>query len=319
MSLSLISSTTWICRLLASLSLLVLTGCATMIWEKPTDVRLNVEQNKAILEDITTQMAEYFPPAHITVQLLFDENNRVQNNLLEEQLRRMGYAVGSHVDDYDWRPYVSYSITELALGDSFLAGLSVGEIWRVDRMYTLSKEGNIVPSTGFNMRQNKQTVQQHVVKLMQSTARPPIYVNTVDAQVDGLKSNEGMLMKLSNDIKDPTPIVAIDAPSDDQKVDTLISEQPLQFIFSKPLISDSWQVQVMAGRNFLGMLASKEKLKGRGFESVMLNKKPFYLLRTGPYESKKLAKKSLEKLAQIYSDAFLVMPKPPQKVKEGVQ
>jgi hypothetical protein len=318
MRISLISSTTWICRLLALSCLLVLTGCATMIWEKPKDVRLNVEQNKAILKDITTQMAEYFPPAHITVQLLFDENNSVQNNLLEDQLRRMGYAVGSHVDDYDWLPYVSYSITELTLGDSFLAGLSVGEIWRVDRMYTLSKEGNIVPSTGFNMRQNKQTVQQHVVKLMQSTARPPIYVNTVGTHIDGLKSNEGKLMKVSNDIKDSTQIVAIHAPSDDQKVDTLISEKPLHFLFSKPLMSDSWQVQIMAGRNFLGMLAAKEKLKGRGFESVMLNKKPFYLLRTGPYESKKAAKNSLEKLARIYSDAVLVMPKKPQKVKEGV-
>ena len=126
-------------------------------------------------------------------------------------------------------------------------------------------------------------------------------------------------MKLPHDIKEPTKSVAVNAPSDDQKVDTLINEKPLQLLFSKPLMSDSWQVQVMAGRNFLGMLASKEKLEGRGFESAMLNKKPFYVLRTGPYKNKTLAKTSLEQLVSIYSDAFLVKPKKSLNVQEGVQ
>ena len=186
----------------------------------------------------------------------------------------------------------------------FQAGIMVNNVLQVSRFYMVSLKGDVIPTTGFYVRESENLERSKGVRSLKITIdAPPTLVAKPKTQL----------------VEKPKPqLVAKPKPQLVEKPKTQLVEKPKPQLVAAPSvkvlerpIAEVWQVQVMASVDKEAILALQKTLKNSGVASEVVFETPFYKLRAGPYTTKKATWAAQKSLTKRYVGAFVVKVSPP--------
>jgi len=226
----------------------------------------------------------------------------------------------------------------------FQAGIMVNNVLQVSRFYMVSLKGDVIPTTGFYVRESENLERSKGVRSLKITIdAPPTLVAKPKTQLVEkpkpqlvakpkrqlvakpkpqlvAKPKPQLVEKPKTQLveKSKTQLVAKPKPQLVEKPKTQLVEKPKPQLVAAPSvkvlerpIAEVWQVQVMASVDKEAILALQKTLKNSGVASEVVFETPFYKLRAGPYTTKKATWAAQKSLTKRYVGAFVVKVSPP--------